>query len=364
MSSNSPRRDQRRRLLVAWNRSATPAPSGSAATGKQAAGYSPEAFPERLPGPALLLPTGLGRLTLAAAAILVPVIGLTALGAWETISGRPLLTAELSGGRFAATIAAATACVDPLAVSSLQAWLAQMWLAVAAGTALVVRLMRRHRRDDYQGRYRAWGWLAGLLLLTACAGVVPAGSLVGAVVTDSTGMAFGPGGIGWWFALATAAYMPVVLWAVLPLHERRGTAVWTGLALTAWAASAAWSWQAATAPSPLLAFGVRAAWTTGAALMAIALLTAARSVIREVRGLVGTRETAAPAKPTRGVQAQVTEPTRPVVTSPAESRDADDDEDAGDTVDYTDGSEPEQRFLSKSERKRLKKLARMRETAA
>jgi hypothetical protein len=362
MSSNSPRRDQRRRLLVAWNRSATPSPSGAASGGKQAAGYSPEAHPERLPGPALLLPTGLGGLALAAGFVLVPVAGLTAIGAWETIAGRPLLTPDISSGRFAATIAAATACVDPQAVSSLQAWLAQMWLAVAAGTALVVRLMRRHRRDDYQGRYRAWSWLAGLLLLTACAGVVPVGSLVGAVVTDATGIAFGPAGIGWWFALATVAFTPVVLWAVLPLHERRGTAVWMGLALAAWAASAAWSWQAATAASSLLAFGIRAAWTGGAALMAMALFTAARSVIREVRGLV-SRDSAAQAKPTRSPQSQAAEPARTAVAPPQEPPDADDDS-ATDAIDYTDGSEAEQRFLSKAERKRLKKLARMREAAA
>jgi hypothetical protein len=37
-------------------------------------------------------------------------------------------------------------------------------LAIAATVALVVRAMRRHRRDDYRGRYRAWGWLAGLLV--------------------------------------------------------------------------------------------------------------------------------------------------------------------------------------------------------
>jgi len=362
MSSTSPRRDQRRRLLVAWNRSAETAAPSPAGGGTQAPGYSPEALPERQPGPATLLPTGLGGLALAGACVLVPVAALTSIGAWETIAGRPLLPADISGGRFAATVAAAAACVDPLAISSLQAWLAQIWLIVAAGIALVVRLMRRHRRDDYQGRYRAWGWLAGLLLLSACAGVVPVGALVGAVMTDVTGITFGPAGVGWWFAMATAAVVPVVLWAVLPLHERRGTAIWMGLALFAWTASATWSWQAAAAASPFLVFGVRTAWTCGAAFMAVALVTAARSVIREVRGLAGTRETAAPTKPARTAQPQAAEPTRPVVATAAEPPE---EEDGGaDAVDYTDGSEPEQRFLSKAERKRLKKLARMRETAA
>jgi len=363
MSSNSPRRDQRRRLLVAWNRSAEPSAAGPVAGGKQAAGYSPEALPERQPGPATLLPTGLGGLTLTATVVLLPVAIATTIGAWETITRRPLMAADIAGGRFAATIKAAAACIDPVAVSSLQAWLAQVWLTVAAGTALIVRLMRRHRRDDYQGRYRAWGWLAVLLLLTACAGVVPLGTLVGAVVTESTGIAFGPAGLGWWFALAAAAYVPVALWVVLPLHERRGTACWMGLGMAAWGASAVWSWQAATAASPLLALGYRAAWTIGAALMAVALFTAARSVIREVRGIAGRREPTAPAKSTRSSQPQSPDAARTVLKPDPEPQDSEHDS-AADSVDYTDGSEPEQRHLSKAEKKRLKKLARMREAAA
>lgn len=378
MSSTSPRRDQRRRLLVAWNRSAAPAAPGPATGGKQAAGYSADALPERQPGPATLLPTGFGGLALAAALVLVPVAAATTLGAWETLARRPLLAADVAGGRFAATIAAATACVDPAAATSLQAWLAQIWLVVAAGTALVIRLMRRHRRDDYQGRYRAWGWLAGLLLVTACAGIVPLGTLVGAVVADATGIAFGPAGIGWWFALATAAYVPVVLWAVLPLHERRGTACWMGLGLIAWGSAAVWTWQAATAATPLLALGSRTAWTLGAAAVAVALFTAARSVIREVRGLAGRRESTAPAKTTRTAEPQAVGANRSVRTPILKPQDVEDesaadsvaadsaatDSGAADSVDYTDGSEPEQRFLSKAERKRLKKLARMREAAA
>lgn len=363
MASTAQRRDQRRRLLLSWTRAATGAAADAAATSsaRPLAAYAPDAQPERQRGPAVLLPTGLTGLGLAAAAILVPVLGAVAVGGWETWTGRPPI---VPAGRFARSLAALASCCDPRGAASLQGWLAQAWLFVAAVVALVVRLMRRQRRDDYRGRYRAWGWMAGLLAATALAGVVPVGRLVGAVVADSSGVVLGPHGIGWWLALAATAWFLVALWAVLPLHERAGTAVWLALALVAWAAAAAAEWLAAGREAWVV--GGRAAWTVGAALAAVAMLAAARSVIREVRGEAArTARRAAPAR-REAARAAVTGP----VADDAEGRfdpatdaaDADAADEA--TTDYVDGSEQEHRHLSKAERKRLKKLARMKQAVA
>ena len=227
--------------------------------------------------------------------------------------------------------------------------------------------MRRHRRDDYHGRYRAWGWLAGLFLLTACAGVVPIGALVAAVATDATGIAFGPGGAGWWFTVAGLAYGLVALWAVLPLHERLGTAFWLTAAVASWGGSAAALW---IGPRwPLHAVAAASLWSLAAAFAVIAMLTAARSVIREVRGLPVRKPAAdrAAAKPARAEQAAATQRRREEQVEEAVDDETPDftttDEESDETA-FTDGSEPEHRHLSKAERKRLKKLARMREAAA
>lgn len=357
--ASSPRRDQRRRLLVSWKRSAPAAQSAAAAAPRSPAEYSAEAAPERQRGPAVLLPTGLGGLTLAIATILLPVVGGIALGGFETVTGtKPFAPA----GRFSRTLQALEACFDPRSLASLQGWMAQLFLMIAAGIACIVRLMRRHRRDDYHGRYRAWGWLAGLFLLTACAGVVPLGPLVAAGLTDATGFALGPGGAGWWFAPAATLYGIVALWAVLPLHERMGTAFWLVLALTSWAGAATavwlgpqWRWHG---------IGVHSLWALGAAFAAIAMLTAARSVIREVRGLP-IRKPAADTAATKPARSAAPSPRRRDEEE-EEQQEAPDftmhDEASEDTA-FTDGSEPEQRHLSKAERKRLKKLARMREAA-
>jgi len=369
--SESSRRDQRRRLLVAWKRTepdATPSTAGREAvrrTSGETCSYAQEAAPERLRGPAVLLPVSAGRLALAAAAILVPVVATVTISAWEPVSGRTLVPASGWSERFAGTITAAGAGIDATAVTSFQAWLGQVFLLSAAGVALVVRLMRQHRRDDYRGRYRAWGWLAAVLVMTACAGVVPVGRFVAVAASEATGLVLGPAGLGWWYALATLTFMIVVPWAVLPLHERRGTICWMSLALVAWGVSAAAGVHrahdeaaAARLHAPIV---TQSAWVVAAALALVAMLTAARSVIREVRGLAARRE---PRKSREAATRQRPATTADTAKAPtpsradAESQDDDRRNNEAATVEFVDGSESDRR-LSKAERKRLRKLERM-----
>jgi hypothetical protein len=359
MSLNgSQRRDQRRRLVVSWKRSSGGDSATSVSDTRPMAAYGPEAHPEKQKGPATLLPTGAGGLAGAAVVMLVPVVAALTLAASGPVFGRPVFQID---GRFARSMQAAAACFDPRSMQSLAGWLSQVALGVAAAVALIVRLMRRHRRDDYNGRYRAWGWLAGLFGISSCAAAVPVGPLVAAVVTDATGVALGPGGIGWWICLAAVAYGLVALWTVLPLHERGATAFWLGLTLMAWATAAGCAWLGGGRDSWTIAG--HAAWTLGATLAAVAMLAAARSVIREVRGQCTPQVTKAERrKPEQRAEASVAEahvadeePDGGVVAS-----DATDGDEAG----FVDGSEQEHRHLSKAERKRLKKLARMNRAAA
>ncbi len=324
--------------------------------------YAAEAHPERQRGPAVLIPTGVGGLAAAAIAILVPVVGIAAVGGWESVVGRPLIG---STGRFARTLAALATCCDPRSMASLQGWLAEVWLLVAAAVALVVRLMRRHRRDDYRGRYRAWGWMASVLVLTALAAAVPIGPLVGAFVADASGVVLGPQGIGWWLIVAGTAWIVVALWAVLPLHERTGTAIWLTLALVAFGGAAAAEWLAAGRDRWIV--GGRAAWSLGAALATIAMLAAARTVIREVRGLAAARPPRRGAKPVRRTEAAEAEANADDVgewADPAADAATLESDEEESSTDYVDGSEQEHRHLSKAERKRLKKLARMNRSVA
>ena len=370
------RRDQRRRMVLFWNRSKSASASVQSEP-RRLADYSPEALPEHQPSLATLLPTGLGGLAIAATVLLVLLTAAVGVGVSELLTGGPLFGRDAT--RFAATLAAARRCVDVHSFLSLGGWLAQISLVGATATALIVRLMRRHRRDDYRGRYRAWGWLAGLFTLTACAGTVPLGELFAALVTDATGISLGPDGRGWWVLAAGLLYGGVGLWAVLPLHERMATGLWLSLCFSGWAAAAACDWIGQSREIPgqefLLVMG-NVCWMAGAVLAAIAMLAAARSVLREVRGLPvrkatdkkSTRESVAVAAVHASRKAAAVE--TDAVTATLSPSDADEDtrnHDRGHTefVDGRDASDADEDFeqsgrhLSKAERKRLRKLARM-----
>jgi hypothetical protein len=372
----SQRRDQRRRMVLFWNRSAATPASGQPES-RRLADYSPEALPEHQPSLATLLPTGLGGFAVAATVLLVLPAMAVGVGLSEAVAGGPLFGRDAT--RFAATLAAARRCLTAHSFLSLGGWLAQLSLFGATAIALIVRLMRRHRRDDYRGRYRAWGWLAGLFTLTAVAGTAPLGELFAAFVTEATGISLGPNGAGWWVLTAGLLYAGVGLWAVLPLHERAATGFWLSLCLSAWAAASACEWIGQSQEIPgrgmYLVVG-NVCWMAGAALAAIAMLAAARSVLREVRGLPVRKATdkQSPKESVTVAAAHASRKPAAVDTNGATSQfpGGDENEDThgrnrGHTefVDGTDAADADEDFdqsgrhLSKAERKRLRKLARM-----
>ncbi len=370
----SQRRDQRRRLVVSWNRSAS-TPSSSQPEPRRLADYAPEALPEHQPSLATLLPAGLGGFALAATGLLVCLAAAVGVGLWEAVAGGPIFGRDAT--RFAATLASVRRCLAVHSLLSLGGWLAQISLISATATALIVRLMRRHRRDDYGGRYRAWGWLAGLFTATACAGQVPLGGLFSAFLSDATGITLGPNGMGWWVLLAGLTYSAVGLWAVLPLHERAAAGVWLSLCFAAWAAAAACDWigQSRELSGRDLSLMVgNVCWMAGGVLAAIAMLAAARSVLREVRGLP-VRTAGDTASDTGATAATSAQTTRKAAATASETDDVS-GRDEGDAphdqrhrqtefVDAADTPESDEDFdqsgqhLSKAERKRLRKLSRM-----
>jgi hypothetical protein len=326
--------------------------------------YAPEALPERQPGLAALVPVGLGRFAATAATLVVLFVIVIAAGLFEPLMGRPLVV--IAEPRFAATLDGLRQCTDLRQPGSLWSWLGQIGLVAAALGALVVRQLRWHRLDERRGRHAAWGCLAALFLVTSCAAAVPIGNLYGSVLSDLSGITIGPGGQGWWILTAVIAYTVVGLWALLPLYERAHTAAWLGLSFAAWAVAGGCSCVEDGIPHRA-AIG-QAAWIAGAACAAITMLAAARSVVREVRGMAGlpTAMTAARRGRTRHPEPAAAVRAHPVAAC---NRGHGAEADAAplmaavtDSIDGDsgeEGHETEGRPLSKAERKRLRKLARM-----
>lgn len=350
-------------MIVSWSRTESAADAGDGpSANRRGADYAPAAAPERQPALATLLPTRIGSLAGIAVGMLAVAAAATGPSLAEVVLKQPLIT---DGGRFARTLTAVRSCVDLNAPGSVAAWTSQIMLVAAAAVAWSVRGMRRHRRDDYNGRFRAWGWMAALLVIGSLTAVVPLGSCLAAFMVDVTGLNLGPGGLGWWIAVSTLALGAVSLWAVLPLHERLGTSLWLGGSAMLWALAMGCTWAMATGGGNLrITIVGRAAWTFAAATAVVAMLAAARSVIREIRG-----EAAAPAA--RRTKTQKPAPSRPVAEDAAE---ADDDREeqgnadepvvfveSAEPAEFTDGSDElsEGQKLTKAERKRLKRMARL-----
>ena len=382
------------RKLFPWSRSATAkappadaasktpadAASKTPAAGKTAPGktvakpkreprrpfdYSPEARPERQGALATILPTRPSRLGVALAGIVVVTATTLILGGWpaaiETVG-------RLAGARFTRTVAVLRELVD-LRGLVLGGWLAQMFLLSAASVALSIRGMRRHRKDGRHGRSRAWLAMALVFFTASLAGTLPIGKLVSTFLVEATGRSFGPEGLGWWVAIAGSVTGIVTLWILLPLHQRLVPGFWLLLGLTGWSAAAAVPWLGAGRED--LALGAASAWVVGAAAMVAAMLTAARGVIREVRGEIKAPPVGAGQggeRASKGVKAEAATRQAKAVEPVFEPVDTDDDgapqsaTEEGSETGYTDGSDAEDEYasrpLSKAEKKRLRKMGR------
>ena len=318
---------------------------------------------------ATVLPTRASRLGVALAGIVVVTATTLILGGWpaaiEAIS-------RFAGARFARTVAVVRELVD-LRGLVLGGWLAQMFLLAAASVALSIRGIRRHRKDGRHGRSRGWLALACVLVVASMAGTLPIGKLVSTFLVEATGRSFGPEGFGWWVAIAGIVTGIVTLWILLPLHQRLVPGFWLLLGLAGWSAAAAVPWLGAIGSAGAgrddLALAGAGAWVAGSAAMLAAMLTAARGVIREVRGEIKAPPVgvAKEERATKGVKTEAV--TRQVKAPEAVFEPVDTDDDGapqsaaeGSENGYTDGSDAEDEYasrpLSKAEKKRLRKMGR------
>ncbi len=104
----------------------------------------------------------------------------------------PRVAAGSPGGRIAA--------LDLAQRGSLATWCSSTMLAAAGLTAIIIYTIRRHKRDDYHGRYRVWLWAAVcwiVMSMDATAGVRY--GLGGALAALAGTPLFGDGAI-WWIA--------------------------------------------------------------------------------------------------------------------------------------------------------------------
>ncbi len=271
------RPERRRRLLTDDAEIAGDSPpirlagGGSSDVGETAQAYSKAAHEARKRQVHTLFPFSRLAIVLYIGACLIAVGG--CLGLHVTAASlAPLLGAE------------AVVALRLEAPASLGRWLASTLLGLTAATAVFIYTLRRHRLDDYHGRYRVWILAAAVCLTLSLAEstrLLELGRAVARLATEWGHLRFEivwPAAIG---LLGTA------LGIRLALEMRRCTAalMMLGIATLGFATAAAvyWQWPVAVEPS-VAPLSSRGSWLIGYVFVLATFVVYGRQIQLDVAG--------------------------------------------------------------------------------
>jgi hypothetical protein len=268
------------------------------------------------------------------------------------------------------------------APGSMAGWVSAVVLLVACVMTLLIYSIRRHRIDDFRGRYRVWLGVAVSCLMLSASCVVGLNQMMADALSHFTGWSAMRAGAVWWLTIGGLPLLWIAIRALIDVRECRVAAVLLIAALVCYGVSGAGYFGFFPATElRVQTLAVGASLMLGHWLLLASSVAYARFVVLDAQGLITQRrrsatakaKTAAPLKrqvderkqsmataSATGSSVAASRPTLQVAKTPAEpSR-------------WVDGSRPERdhryedededeasdddRKLSKSERKRLRKL--------
>jgi len=197
---------------------------------------------------------------------------------------------------------------DLTRVDSLGTYLSAGSLFVGAMLAFLTYRIRRHRLDDYRGRYRCWIWFAGLLLFASLDCMLNFRSDVARGLEAVTRVRLLGQTEGWWVVVWCVAYGSMALRALIEARESNGTIavgmisaalLFTGMALQL---------DLLLLPSSVPAgLALHAAQLLGVGLLLATLVQYSRYVWLDAQGLISRRRA--------GVQENIEEEAQPKKTA-------------------------------------------------
>lgn len=197
--------------------------------------------------------------------------------------------------QLAAPLAAATGTIrhpslDASAGNSLAAWMGSVLLFMGCLMCALIYSIRRHRIDDYRGRYRVWRWAALALFLMSANNVAQLHTLIAEVLSHYAGWSALRDGAVWWIILAGVPLAWIGARIILEMRE--------SVAATLLFLLSACTYATATVSFLGWLPGIEAAWEpllTGAAallghwLSLTAVVSYARHVVLDAQGLIQRR---------------------------------------------------------------------------
>lgn len=217
------------------------------------------------------------------------------LGAWFVlaaclIAGVQWLSVRVAGWSTLLD-AEALASLHPTQTGSLAGWLSSMLLAWGALGSVLIYTLRRHKTDDFRGRYRIWLSLAILLTLASLDAATALHNTFAAILAQLTGTTLLAGGIGWWmlFYMVGGGYLAVKI--LLDVRPSRASFTSLSFALLLYAASITLLFQWVTLPSPPMTLLARSSMTMAAHLFVLfGMGLYARHVFLDAQGEIEPRQ--------------------------------------------------------------------------
>ena len=239
------------------------------------------------------------------------------------------------------------------------AWMSAAVLLLTVGYTRLIFSLRRHRVDDYRGRYRIWrtaGWAAMALSINT---VVGGHSLVARYLGSLAQWQMLPASAGWWLVPTVLFGGLLMIKLMIDASECKSALALYLLATVclgvAGASSAGWSPEWMASFPELIS---RALPLAGFTFLLVGSQTFARYVILDVQGLI---EHTAPVMSETAAANQTIAADEPDAGNEEANVQAVEEQPAA-SSDWVDGSEPENEYdqqstrkLSKAERKRLRK---------
>jgi hypothetical protein len=275
-----------------------------------------------------------------------------------------------------------SAAFDLTARGNLTEWLAAVVLFMASGFCILTYSIRRHRIDDYRGRYRVWLGAGLACLVLSANSVTGLHEVLADVLTRATGWSALRDGAAWWIAIAGLPLAWIFARVLLDVRECRiAAALLMGAGVCYGISAASFLGYGPAEDAQIQPIVTAAPLMLGHWLLFTAIVANARFVVLDAQGLVTVRrktkakrttESTAESKPAARKSSPVAassssatatvslsrETLQPVKTPADSSRWVDGSRferehyDSDEEEESSDG----ERKLSKSDRKKLRKI--------
>lgn len=187
---------------------------------------------------------------------------------------------------------------DPTRTGSIAGWISSMLLGLSAAFGTIVFSLRRHKIDDYRGRYRVWLPLIGLFLATsldASTGLHRAGRGLLEIVARKYGQGASLGSYPhfWWVAICLFGATVVGVRLAIEMRQSRAAVLKLVLALGCYGALACVEWNMVAAGlGEVTIVAASGARLLGDLCLCLSTATFARYVYLDAQGIIAARRLA------------------------------------------------------------------------